>query len=320
LLLIVNHKPRVFLSFPDLPKTHPGTDEPSARLKQTGRFKTFYQKRQVHDNVVKEIVHEDSQPHIEIDCLENFQKFLRQCCLNNNINHVQTKAILRVLRTHKCFRNLPQDSRTLLKTSRDRINFVPIGSGVYWHISFVKTLEKHLSFYVADKIPPVLEIELNTDGLSLSKSNPMQYWPLQYRVINILYFKPVIIGVYKGLEKPCDIYSFFDNLLDEVKEINNGLGGILIRNRHIPIVFKNFIADAPARALVLNHYGHNSYNPCSKCKVTGVRHENRIVYLDINHEKRTNEQYISCVDERRSSKRKKSIRRSWNTNCHKSAF
>ncbi|XP_036145582.1 uncharacterized protein LOC105830470 isoform X1 [Monomorium pharaonis] len=213
-----------------------------------------------------------------------------------NINHLQTEAILRVLRSHKCFRNLPKDSRTLLKTSRDRINFIPIGSGVYWHIGFVKPLEKHLSFYAANEIPPVLEIELNTDGLSLSKSNPMQYWPLQYRVINIPYFKPIIIGVYKGLDKPCNVYKFFENLLNEVKEANR-LGGILIRNHHIPIVFKNFVADAPARALVLNHYGHNSSNPCSKCKVSGFRHENRTVYLGINHKKRTNEQYISCVDE-----------------------
>ncbi|XP_036148156.1 uncharacterized protein LOC118647409 isoform X1 [Monomorium pharaonis] len=248
-----------------------------------------------HDNVVEEIIHEDSQlQNIEIDCFENFQNLLRQCCLDMNINHLQTEAILRVLRSHKCFRNLPKDSKTLLKTSRDRINFIPIGSGVYWHIGFVKPLEKHLSFYAANEIPPVLEIELNTDGLSLSKSNPMQYWPLQYRVINIPYFKPMIIGVYKGLDKPCNVYKFFENLLNEVKEANR-LGGILIRNHHISIVFKNFVADAAARALVLNHYGHNSSNPCSKCKVSGFRHENRTVYLGINHKKRTNEQYIYIV-------------------------
>lgn len=47
-----------------------------------------------HDNVIQEIVHEDSQSqNVEIDCFENF---LRQCYVDMNINHVQTKAILRV--------------------------------------------------------------------------------------------------------------------------------------------------------------------------------------------------------------------------------
>ena len=46
--------------------------------------------------------------------------------------------------------------------------------------------------------------------------------------------------------------------------------------------------------MVLNHYGHNSTYPCSKCKVDGYRYENRVmVYLGIDHEKRTDKEY-SC--------------------------
>ncbi|KAL7290563.1 hypothetical protein TKK_0015330 [Trichogramma kaykai] len=38
----------------------------------------------------------------------------------------------------------------------------------------------------------MLELDLNTDGLSLSRSNPHTYWPIQYRVRNIPEFKPLI--------------------------------------------------------------------------------------------------------------------------------
>ena len=71
-----------------------------------------------------------------------------------------------------------------------------------------------------------------------------------------------------------------------------------MRNQRIPFVFKNFIGDAPARALVLNHYGHNSTYPCSKCRVDGFRYDDRVmVYLGIDHEKRTDSDYLSKIDE-----------------------
>ena len=153
--------------------------------------------------------------------------------------------------------------------------------GIYWHIEFVKSLETHLSFYNESDIPAILEIESNTDGLSLSRSNPHQFWPIQYRVTNIAGFKPLIVGVYKGPGKPSNCRNFFNTFIDEVEKARQ-LGGILANNKRIPFKLKSFVADAPARALILNHYGHNSTNPCSKCKVTGFRFENRTtVYLTI---------------------------------------
>lgn len=232
-----------------------------------------------------------------VDTLENFKNLLKQCCVDMNINHVQTRALLRVLRTHRCFKNLRKDSRTLLKTSRNRLCFSQVGSGVYWHIGFVKPLQKHLLFYDDDQIPLLLELEFSTDGLSLSKSNPMQFWPLQYRVLNIPGFKPLMIGIYKGSDKPTDVETFFQPFLDEVEQARRS-GGILVRNRRIPFSFDRFIGDGPARALVMKHYGHNSTCPCSKCKVSGFRFENRVmVYLGIDHRKRTNDEYASQIDE-----------------------
>ncbi|KAL7290498.1 hypothetical protein TKK_0015272 [Trichogramma kaykai] len=66
----------------------------------------------------------------------------------------------------------------------------------------------------------------------------------------------------------------------------------MVKNKRIPLKFVNFIADAPARALILNHRGHNGTEPCSKCKVAGYKFENRtMVFPGINFEKRNDSNY-----------------------------
>lgn len=222
---------------------------------------------------------------------ENFENLFRQCCLDMNINHKQTTALLKVLRTHMCFKNLPKDSRTLLQTGRNKVNFVHMDGGIYWHVGFVRPIREHL--LLCEKIPMTLELELSSDGLSLTRNDPNQYWPIQCRVTNITRFKPLIIGIYKGPHKPSNAETFFQSFLDEVEEAEK-LGGIRVRDKIIPFTFTNFIGDAPARALILNHYGHNSRHPCSKCHVVGFKYNNRnMVYLGTDHPKRNDRSYAS---------------------------
>lgn len=63
-----------------------------------------------------------------------------------------------------------------------------------------------------------------------------------------------------------------------------------------------FIADYPARAYALNHWGHTSANPCSKCKVDGERctvegFERTMVFLGDDHVLRTDEEYKNLHDD-----------------------
>jgi len=46
---------------------------------------------------------------------------------------------------------------------------------------------------------------------------------------------------------------------------------------------KCFIADAPARAFILNHRSHTSNRPCSKCKISGTRCEGRYTFRGVVH-------------------------------------
>ena len=91
--------------------------------------------------------------------------------------------------------------------------------------------------------------------------------------------------------------------MSNVQEILEVLeGGILIRNKLLSLTIRCLIADAPARAFVLNHYGHNSSNPCSKCKVEGQRctvpgFAGTMIFQGTRHELRTDHDYQNLVDE-----------------------
>lgn len=74
-------------------------------------------------------------------------------------------------------------------------------------------------------------------------------------------------------------------------------GEINFHGRKISIQLRCFIADAPARAFILNHRGHMSAQPCSKCKISGIHSEGRYNFNNINCLPRTDEEYITRVGE-----------------------
>jgi len=93
---------------------------------------------------------------------------------------------------------------------------------------------------------------------------------------------PVVIGIYKGTQKPNDPNIFFNKFITDLRIIISN-GGINFCGNKIPIKLRCFIADAPARAFILNHRGHMSFRACSKCKVSGTQIEGRCIFNGINH-------------------------------------
>ncbi|XP_011876846.1 PREDICTED: uncharacterized protein LOC105566980 [Vollenhovia emeryi] len=227
---------------------------------------------------------------------ETFQDRLAACFVNNNITHVQCNNILSVLRTHTCFSSLPKDVRTLLKTPRTPVVVSKVDPGKYIHFSLEAEIIKTLSCLPSVSVPRKLEIDFNTDGCSLDRVGSNHIWPIQCRLANIKYTRPIIIGIYSGAEKPHNPNLFFEKFVADVNNVISN-GGIDFAGNKIPIRLRCFIADAPARAFVLNHKGHTSGNPCSKCKVSGLRYEDRYTFGGVNHPLRTNEEYLRCIDE-----------------------
>lgn len=229
-----------------------------------------------------------------------FSERLASCFVDNNFTHVQCNNVLSFFRTHfrtfSCFSNLPKDARTILSTPRNRIIISKVEPGEYIHFDLKsKIIESLLNTSLKTITIRELELDFNTDGCNLDKSSTIHIWSIQVRIVNVQYTKPIVVGIYKGAQKPHDPNVFFDKFVADIGAILSN-GGITFHNIKIQIRLRCFIADAPARAFILNHRSHVSSNPCSKCKVSGKYIEGRTIFNGINHTLRTDEEYIRCLD------------------------
>lgn len=179
---------------------------------------------------------------------------------------------------------------------RHRVVVCKVEPGEYIHFNLETKIVESLSNALPVPLVTQLELDFSTDGCTLDKSATIQIWPIQCRISNMQNIKPIFIGIYKGARKLNDPNVFFEKFITDVIAIMSN-GGVYFRSSLILIKIRSFIADAPARAFILNHRGHMSYRPCSKCKVSGTQSNGRYVYNGVNHSVRTDENYKLKLDE-----------------------
>lgn len=91
------------------------------------------------------------------------------------------------------------------------------------------------------------------------------------------------------------MFDFFGQFVAEAIVVRDI--GLIVGDRRIFLVVYCYIADAPVRAMSLNHCGHNSRMACSKCKVEGYHYMGRMIFVGTGHELRTDEEYRNMIDE-----------------------
>lgn len=183
--------------------------------------------------------------------------------------------------------------RTLLNIPQVAIS--KIEPGEYIHFNIEEKICRVLSRFPVTSFPSSLEIDFSTDGCYLDRSGNIHIWPIQCKLVNIKYTRPIVVGIYKGPTKSNDPNLFFKEFIADIKKILSN-GSVSYHSNKLPIRLKCFIADALARAFILNHRGYTSNQLCSKCKISGVRYEERYIFRGTNHCLRTDEEYITCLD------------------------
>jgi hypothetical protein len=132
----------------------------------------------------------------------SLKDFLALWALKFNISHIVLNGLLKGLKNHKCFKDLPVDSRTLLSTPKNIYqNIQTVKPGIYHHFGLASAILKYTPNNVNE-----INIAIGIDGVPLSKSSGGQFWPiLGYIIPQDSSFKSVfLIGIYYGLEKPDD--------------------------------------------------------------------------------------------------------------------
>ncbi|XP_011858804.1 PREDICTED: uncharacterized protein LOC105556332 isoform X3 [Vollenhovia emeryi] len=106
-----------------------------------------------------------------------------------------------LLRLHVVHPTLPKNYKSLLKTPR-HLNIIQMEQAEIWYKSIrfnldAMLLEEYLKTYRQ------ICIDVNMDGLPISKSSPLKFWPILGRLIGSKN-EPFVISIYFGKTDPTD--------------------------------------------------------------------------------------------------------------------
>lgn len=170
--------------------------------------------------------------------------------------------------------------------------------GNYYHFGLKRSILFILDHFSYDPNPPearLIKLEINIDGLPISKSSGSQFWPILGNIDNIEGDMVFPIGVYHGHTKPQNPNEYLLYFVTEYSEINEN--GIEYNGIQLNIVITKILCDAPAKAFILCVKNHNAYSSCTKCITEGTFINNRVTFPEINASLRTDEAFRNMTDE-----------------------
>lgn len=217
---------------------------------------------------------------------KSFQEKLMFWADEYNIEQNSLTALLNILKSegHK---NLPYDGRTLMKTPRSTIIHESSG-GHYFHYGLQNAIIDQLKRFNVHKFNNPIVINVNIDGLPISKSSKSQLWPILAQICLENPTSPFIIGAYHGCNKP-NTDNFLQHFVTEFQHLNTV--GFMFHNETYQVQIRAIICDSPARAFVTCTKSHNGYFGCSKCIVEGDYENHRMLFLDENCSLRTDDTF-----------------------------
>ncbi|KAM0724670.1 hypothetical protein ACS0PU_009054 [Formica fusca] len=162
-----------------------------------------------------------------------------------------------------------------------------------WYKRIVRNLDAMLLDEYLDKYGNIT-IDVNMDGLPVTKSTRLKFWPVLGRLVHTDN-DPFLIGLYVGEWDPIDVHSYLNDFVAEVEYLLKH--GYMRNGVRYPFILRNFILDAPARFLVKCCVGHNGYGACEKCTIIGQYINDRMIFLDLDAPLRTDESFRNQDDQ-----------------------
>ncbi|XP_024868247.1 uncharacterized protein LOC112452339, partial [Temnothorax curvispinosus] len=228
---------------------------------------------------------EISQNEQNFSLQEDLQILVSECCIPQGT----ADKLLLILRKHG-HNDLPQTCRTLMKTPRNiSQNIVSVSGGRYIHFRLASGIKRSISKY-CKTVPCEVKININIDGLPLSKSSGSQFWPILASIeIKDFYTEPFAVGIFHEMSKPNNVNDFLRPFVNEAQIVLQE--GVSLDNNHCKVLLNAILCDAPAKSLITCTKGHTGYFSCSKCSQEGDFICNRVVFPEINSTLRTNESF-----------------------------
>lgn len=217
-------------------------------------------------------------------CLQSRQR-LATWSVETNQTRESTNSLLQILR-EEYDSSLPSDRRTLCETPRQS-NISKMDNGLYLHIGLAKSLEHFLNVNKNYNISENIEIDVNIDGVPLTKSSSNCLWPILINVVGFNYV--LMVGTFFGAEKPSNVNNYLKKFVKEFVDLNST--GLIFNSKIYTLSIRAIIADAPARAFLLNIHTFSGYNSCHKCHVKGKYVLHRVTFPHSNFIPRSNDEF-----------------------------
>ncbi|KAL7299388.1 hypothetical protein TKK_0007955 [Trichogramma kaykai] len=227
------------------------------------------------------IKHGFSLIFLDFRFLFNFEQALGDWYHNSNVTREQMNNLLSIL-IRAGHDDLHRDIRSIVKTPKKTI-ITPCSPGEYYHRGLQNALVNILK---SRKLPSKIVIDINIDGLPISKSSKRTLWSIQGLIVGEL--TPFVIGVYHGFKKPSSIEDHLRPFINEYKNLRSE--GFNFRENSYKVKLRCVICDSPARSFCSNTKQFNGYFGCSKCVVEGSWRK-KVVFLEANLTLRTNESF-----------------------------
>lgn len=210
---------------------------------------------------------------------------MRDWALDCRITHFALSKLLKILKPKHD--ELPIDARTLLNTpKKNEIRNLPSG-GLYWDAGLIKNLTEICKY---KDCPKKLVLEFSIDGLPISKTSQVQFWPIQCSILNVN-IRPFFVGIFCGESKPASLDEYVEPFINECGLAINE--GIKINGKMYRVEFDRMVADAQARAYLKCIKGHSGYYSCERCTVEGkyYRSTKHVCLVETNAPLRTDESF-----------------------------
>lgn len=235
-----------------------------------------------------------SGSHVPFNTIQNksneitFKQNLAKWSVEENIPHTSLSKLLVILNDTNQFKNLPKDARTLLKTTKHNFFVKNIAGGLFVYFGIKFSIDNLIKQYVCNlSSNETILLEINVDGLPLSKSTNSSFWPILGQIKNVC--KVFIIGLFHGTTKP-ELNSFLSDFVKEcVTLCNNGIEINKCGTKTFRL--NTIICDTPAKSFLLNIKGHAGSFSCTKCQIEGDHIDRVQCFLELNCTKRTDKDF-----------------------------
>ncbi|KAK3919995.1 dITP/XTP pyrophosphatase [Frankliniella fusca] len=222
---------------------------------------------------------EGSIMNANVAMLESLRAWARR-----GVSKSKVDSLLSILRLYHPF--LPKTCRGLLKTP-SQLPIKDVGGGLYFYKGILKNIHSRIGENYLTNVNEIV-MDVNMDGMPPFRNSPANFFPILGCFVG--QEEPFIIAAWFGHSKePEDLDEFLEDFVAEAEMLMNE--GVHLWNDLYPFRIRNYIMDAVARSYVKCCVGHSATFACEKCVVQGARFRNRVVFVGLDCQERTDESF-----------------------------